>query len=133
MKWGHKKGPSIKEMNKTKDSIMRQQLNNSDKKYGVTEKRKAAEQYGKKHKFDMYDSNGGYSEAGRKYNKAMNNVDKLDTIARKEAGQKTTDIMIKKYGKDGVKKLERSNKLRTAAGVAAIVAIPTLMAAAVIK
>lgn len=123
MKWGRSKGLSTKEMRTTRQKTQQTEFKKADKKYGITEKRKQVLNYGYKNKLD-YDGGGGNPRAGRTYTNGMKNVDKLEIKARNEAGQKTAELMLKKYGNKGMKKLQRSDNIRTAATMTSVLALP---------
>lgn len=123
MHWGRRKGPSTKVMRADRRTIGKKENEKAMKKYDIAGKRKRVLDYAEKNKLD-FDGGGGSSKAGRNYNKAMATVDKMESLAYKEAGQKTAQKMVDKYGVENIKRLNRSESLRVAAGMAAVIAIP---------
>ena len=102
MKWGHRKGPSTKDMRKDRFKISKTEFTKANKKYDV---------YGRKSEQD-------YEKA---YEKASN-----------EANKKIASKMLKKYGRQNINRLSKSDKIRFNLGVASIVAIPAVIMAATI-
>ena len=94
MKWGHRNGPSTSEM--------RSEVVNTHR----TEYRKA---------MAKYNVNSQTNES--KYNK-------LELKASLESGKIASDKMLKKYGTKNLKRLDKSNKIRTIVTAAGIMALP---------
>ena len=132
MKWGHRKGPSTKDMRSDRRNINNKETNKALNKYGVTNKRVEAYNYAIKNKLSMDDGGGGHPLAGAKYNKMTREADKLEMKAVSESGKRTSEIMLKKYGQENINRLNRSDKINTAIGMAAVVAIPAAILTATI-
>ena len=94
MKWGHRNGPSTSDMRKDAVNTHR------------TEYRKA---------LTKYNVNSQTNE--KKYNQ-------LELKASLESGKIASDKLLKKYGTDNLKRLDRSDKIRTLAGFAGMMALP---------
>ena len=94
MKWGHRKGPSTSVMRKDVVKTHRDEYRKALTKYKV---------------------NSQTSES--KYNK-------LELKASLESGKIASDKLMKKYGAENLKRLDRSNKIRNAAAVASLMALP---------
>ena len=99
MRWGRRQGPSV--------STMRKDVVNTHR----TEYRKA---------LAKYNVNSQTNES--KYNK-------LELKASTEAGKIASDKLMKKYGAQNLKRLDRSNKIRNTASIAGMMAIPVGMIA----
>ena len=64
MKWGHRKGPSTKDMRSDRRNINNKEINKALNKYGVTNKRVQAYNYAIKNKLSMDDGGGGHPLTG---------------------------------------------------------------------
>lgn len=94
MRWGKGRGPSTSQMRKDVVNAHR------------TEYRKALAKY-----------NVNSQTNNKKYNQ-------LELKASIESCKIASDKMMKKYGADNLKRLDRSNKIRNIAGVAGMMALP---------
>ena len=94
MKWGRRKGPSTSEMRWDRTNINKRELKKAKKKYNV---------------------NGQTTE---------HKILQMENKAMTEAGNISTNKMLKKYGQAGLDKLDRSDKIRTTASFIALMALP---------
>ena len=124
MKWGKRNGPSTSDMRKERTKINKQETGKALSKYKITDKRLKAIRYARLNGVDIFEGRGP-SKEGAKYYKMNSEIDKLESKAIKEAGEKTASIMLDKYGKDNITRLNRSDNIHTALGMASVLAIPT--------
>ena len=94
MKWGRRKGPSTSDMRKDSVKTHRDEYRKALAKYNV---------------------NSQTNE--KKYNK-------LELKASLESGKIASAKLMKKYGAENLKRLDRSNKIRNIAGIAGMMALP---------
>lgn len=94
MHWGRRKGPSTSDMRKDVVKTHRDEYRKALTKYKV---------------------NSQTSES--RYNK-------LELKASLESGKIASDKLMKKYGSENLKRLDRSNKIRNAAAFTGLMALP---------
>lgn len=136
MKWGHRKDKRSsthisrkerKQMNRDRNNISRDQMGKARKKYDVDKKWDIKEKRAQK----VYDKTRDPYKISedRTYQKLNTEYENARTLANRESGKKTKDILIKKYGKEKVDKLYRSTANRaTASTYGTFVGAPLLTA-----